>query len=126
MNLAIRMERDKNQGIGPYPVSFTCNRCISQAMPALVKFKVLFYRFPSRRPIVSAVVYIKITSVIIDRHFIIAEARNPSELSIFKKTISASSIGNKREKIPSAQIIYPWEWGLRGSDYVLSMGVIKM
>ena len=126
MNFAIGIQRYQEERLNSNAVSFAIDLCIPKPMPALVLWQFLLDRKPTRRPVISIVMDIKISAATIKRNIIVSIAGNTPEASILVETISSGSVWNQGEKVFWTKIINPGIRRLGGGDDIFFVYIIKI
>ena len=99
---------------------------VSKPVAAGIGIQLRLHRLPGDVPYLSVRFQIDMESVLIQRTCVVAIAGNAAEACIFIEGISAGCVGQKREKVFTAQIIDPGKGCTRGFDNIFPFFIIKM
>ena len=121
-----RVQRDEEEDAGFDAVLEAGDAGVAHAVAALVFVERRLAGLPAGRPHGAAVVDVEVASAVVHRHVVVAITGDAAELGVLVERISAGGVGDEREEILVAQIVYPRPGRGRVGDDVFAVGVVKM
>src|SRR5690554_5796439 len=95
-------------------------------MAALIEGQFFLHGLETRSPAISAVINVKITATVIQRHIVVPIACEPPQACILIESIAAGSIGDQAEKFLRAQVVDPWVGSFWGCNHIFPVLIIKV
>ena len=127
VNLSIAVQRYEEGNFGLDAATCTFDLGITATMTALICIQLSLGGSPARRPDVTAIINIVVTSATeVERDIVITETGNTAKLSIFIEAVAAGSIRNQRKELLGAEVVNPRIRGSRGSNDIFFVRVIKI
>ena len=99
---------------------------VAQAVAAGVVIQRRLGGLPAGVPDSAAIVDIDAVAVHIQRGVVVAVAGDAAEPGIPVKAVAARRVGDQAEKVLTAQVVDPWQWGLWGINDILPAFIIKV
>jgi hypothetical protein len=118
--------RHKTGKFGAYTVFFANETGVAEAVVALIVVEIGLSGLPAGIPNGVSIFDIVIAATCVDWHVVVAVAGETPELGIFVEAVAASRVGDETEELLVAEIVNPRVRGLRVSDYIFPVGVIKI
>src|SRR5690606_37983595 len=126
MHLVVRTDRHEIKGADLDAVTLTRDPRVAHAVAALVLLELGLNEHVRRRPEVTAVVDIEVTSTGVSRNVVVTETRQATETRVAMKAIASSLVRDDAEELLSPEVIDPRVRSLRSGDDVLAVAVVKV
>src|SRR5690606_2581196 len=124
MHLVVRADWHEVKGADLDAVTLPGDARVAHAVTALVLLEPGFDGHVRRRPEVTVVVDVEVTSTGVGRDVVVTEARQATETRVAVKAVARSLVRDNAEELLRPEVVDPRVGSLRGGDDVLAVAVV--
>jgi hypothetical protein len=127
-NLEVLAQRDKVAGVRLDAGVLRSDDGVAHAVAAGVVLELVACGLPGGRPefLRLVVAQVDVAPAEIERHVVVAVARDPAQAGVAIERVASRGIGNNAEIRLASQVVDPWQRRVRLGDHILAIPVVEI